>query len=405
MDYKQSLFYQGAEMRNDFPLKKEYTQEYGILYMNEGIVGIKNKEGGNEAGKAYAAQRPPVQIVIMTTKEIKDIVLSEKYDFLRTDPRLGDRIILLGLGGSYAYGTNVEGSDVDVRGIALNNKEELLLGRPFEQVIHSETDTTIYSFSKIVKLLTDANPNVLEMLFLDEDQYLHLSGTGKELIEKRGMFLSKKIMHSFGGYARAQLSRLDNKTMRDLDQPGQEDHILRSIQNASASFPEKYFTYPDDAIRLYIDDAVREDFVSEIFMDVHLTHYPLRDYKCMWSEMHNIVKDYGKIGKRAESAMKRSLCKHAMHFTRLQIQNLELFESGTMHTHCVKDHDLLMDIRNGRYMDDSGQMKAEFFAMVDDYDRRIKEAAEHSRLPDKPDYKAIDAFVCKINERIIRGEL
>ena len=27
-------------------------------------------------------------------------------------------------------------------------------------------------------------------------------------------------------------------------------------------------------------------------MDVNLKKYPLRDYKCMWSEMHNIVKDY-----------------------------------------------------------------------------------------------------------------
>ena len=42
-----------------------------------------------------------------------NIMNSSQYDFLRTHPRLGNKIILLGLGGSYAYGTNNENSDID----------------------------------------------------------------------------------------------------------------------------------------------------------------------------------------------------------------------------------------------------------------------------------------------------
>ncbi|MBP5222629.1 MAG: nucleotidyltransferase domain-containing protein, partial [Lachnospiraceae bacterium] len=41
---------------------------------------------------------------------------TDEYDFLRTNKRLGDRIMLLGLGGSYAYGTSRDGSDIDFRG-------------------------------------------------------------------------------------------------------------------------------------------------------------------------------------------------------------------------------------------------------------------------------------------------
>lgn len=37
---------------------------------------------------------------------------------------------------------------------------------------------------------------------------------------------------------------------------------------------------------------------TEIYMDVTLSHYPLRDYKSMWSEMNNIVKDYAKCQNR-----------------------------------------------------------------------------------------------------------
>ena len=45
--------------------------------------------------------------------DFKALMNTSEYDFLRTNERLGNRIMLLGLGGSYAYGTNNEGSDID----------------------------------------------------------------------------------------------------------------------------------------------------------------------------------------------------------------------------------------------------------------------------------------------------
>lgn len=38
--------------------------------------------------------------------DFRALMNSSEYDFLRNNERLGDRIMLLGLGGSYAYGTN-----------------------------------------------------------------------------------------------------------------------------------------------------------------------------------------------------------------------------------------------------------------------------------------------------------
>lgn len=89
---------------------------------------------------------------IETIKDIQRLItVSEEYSFLREDPHLQDSIILLGLGGSYAYGMQKATSDIDIRGVALNSKEEILLSRDFEQVLDKTTDTTIYSLKKMVE--------------------------------------------------------------------------------------------------------------------------------------------------------------------------------------------------------------------------------------------------------------
>ena len=67
----------------------------------------------------------------MDIKQIKEALKTSEYDFLREDKNLGDNIILLTLGGSHAYGMDKEGSDLDVRGIALNSKKDVLLGTDF----------------------------------------------------------------------------------------------------------------------------------------------------------------------------------------------------------------------------------------------------------------------------------
>ena len=60
----------------------------------------------------------------MQIGEIKKKLQTTEYDFLREHKSLGKPIMLLTLGGSHAYGMDKEGSDLDIRGIALNSREE-----------------------------------------------------------------------------------------------------------------------------------------------------------------------------------------------------------------------------------------------------------------------------------------
>ena len=329
-----------------------------------------------------------------------------EYDFLRTNPHLKNKIILLGYGGSHAYGTNVEGSDVDLRGCALNGREDILGGSNFEQVVHEDTDTTIYSFNKLLSLLTSCNPNTIECLGLRPEHYFIKTAVGQELLDNKKLFLSQVAFSSFGGYATSQFRRLDNKACRLLSQPEHEQHILNSIKGAATLYPERFFYFPEDSIRLYIDKSTREEYDSEIFMDIHLTHYPLRDYKSMWSDMNNIVKEYSKIGKRNQSAIEHGkLAKHMMHLIRLYLMCLDILEREEIVTYREKEHDFLMEIRNGKYLDENRQPVPEFFEMVREYEKRMEYAKNNTSLPKKPNYKLINEFRMSVNERVVRGEI
>lgn len=342
----------------------------------------------------------------MEITEIKKLISSSEYDFLRTNEHLGNNIILLTLGGSHAYGTNIETSDVDVRGCALNSKADILTNQNFEQFVNEETDTTIYAFNKLITLLSNVNPNTIEILGCKPEHYLYLSPIGQELLDNKHLFLSKKCVYSFGGYATAQLRRLDNKAVRLATQPEREIHILNSVNNAAYTFKDKYFTFDEDAIKLYIDKSEQEEYDTEIFMDINLKHYPLRDYSNMWSEMNNIVKEYNKLGKRNSHAIEHGkLAKHMMHLVRLYLMCLDILNDGEIITYREKDHDFLMDIRNGKYLDENRQPTAEFFDIVKDLESKLEVAKNTTELPDHPDYKKINEFVASVNERIVRGEI
>lgn len=340
-------------------------------------------------------------------EQINEMLISEEYDFLRTNPHLGKNIILLGLGGSHAYGTNIEGSDVDIRGIALNSRKDILCGHQFQQVVHEATDTTIYSINKIIELLSNCNPNTIEILGLKREHYLYLHPIGDLLLSNSHIFLSKRAMYSFGGYATSQLRRLDNKSMRTLEQAQKEQHILNSITNATYVFPEKYSCFKDgEGINLYLDDSDNPEMDKEIFMDIHLTHYPLRDYKSMWSDMKNIVSEYGKIGQRNKKAIEHGkIAKHMMHLIRLYLMCIDILEKEQIITYRETDHDYLMDIRNGKYLDEDGHPIDGFYDIVNEFEQRMNYASKNSSLPEKPNYKLISELQEEINYKIVTGAL
>ena len=143
----------------------------------------------------------------MTREELQHIIDSAPYNFLRTNSHLGKHMMFLTIGGSHAYGTNVEGSDVDIRGVALNSREDLLGLGEFEHHVDTQTDTTIYSFNKAVKLLCSGNPNMLEQLGNADELVISYNPMTQLLMANKTLFLSKDAIKPFCGFVNDLLNK------------------------------------------------------------------------------------------------------------------------------------------------------------------------------------------------------
>lgn len=127
-------------------------------------------------------------------------------------PWLKQNTIFLTVHGSHAYGTNIEGSDVDFKGIAIPPKEYFLTAKRFEQATSpegTEPDMVVYEIRKFFDLAANCNPNIIEVLFTDPEHYQIKSQAAQNLLDNKKLFLSKKARFTFSGYGVAQLKRIE----------------------------------------------------------------------------------------------------------------------------------------------------------------------------------------------------
>ncbi len=159
-------------------------------------------------------------------------------------------LIAVAITGSHAYGINTKDSDIDIMGIFLPPEEYILRVKHIEQIEFSkkenEYEGMLFSFSKWYNLMLQQNPNVLELLWHIDNMYVYRDNEyWPKLFNLRKEFLSKKLKHSYGGYAFAQSQRLkrlnikvnqNTKRLENFDKFGYDvkaaSHIFRLLGSA-----------------------------------------------------------------------------------------------------------------------------------------------------------------------------
>lgn len=123
--------------------------------------------------------------------------------------------------GSTIHGLSVANTDdLDLMGVCIEPPDELLgMGKPFENFVWrtqpegcpsgpGDVDLTVYSLRKFLRLASNGNPTVLNLLFV-EPAFRHLDGElGDELRALTPKIVSREAGARYLGYAQAQRERL-----------------------------------------------------------------------------------------------------------------------------------------------------------------------------------------------------
>lgn len=389
-------------------------------------------------------------------RSINKIISSPEYEFLRIEPRLGDNIALLTFGGSIAYGLDTPESDIDIRGIIMplrsdllgagfikneadkNNRNLIFGNNGFEQYLDVPTDTTLYTMSKLFSLLYKCNPNVIEILGCKPEHYAMVSEYGQMLLDNRQLFLSKLAYGSFAGYARGQFQRLKNAIGKDNG-----SNVFKSISLADSlnriqkHLEESYPGYKRESVQMFITDKdgnpitvngipvdaydvgiLFNETVTEVTVngkpisddDVQLSFkinfdmISANDFNCVCNEITNSIKEFNKhLGHRNNKKDAYHLNKHAMHLVRLYLMAGDILSKGEIVTYRENEHDFLMSIKTGYYYsEEKNTLSTEFFDMVSDKDKKMLEAYECSDLPEQPDVRKINDLLTEIHWKYLK---
>jgi len=344
-------------------------------------------------------------------------------------PWLPERTVFICRAGSHAYGTNIESSDEDFRGICVAPKRYFYgFVHSFDQFVSGEIDLTIFGLQKYFHLAANANPNVIELLFTDPEDHVFASPLGLKLIEMRDLLLSKKCRFTFSGYAMSQLKRInthhrwimnppDHKPVRSefelpdttllpRDQLGAaEDAIKKKIESWELGLDdleEADKINLQNRISAYLAELkVGKDFEWEIaarsigydenFLELLAREKRYRSAKSDWDKYQGWLKNRNPA--RAELEAKHGFdTKHAMHLVRLLRMCEEILRGDGV---IVKRPDAaeLLEIRNGAWTYD------QLIEWAEQQDAKMSELYDTSPLPRQPDRKKLDDICVDIVKR------
>lgn len=365
---------------------------------------------------------------------------------------LKDATIFLTLAGSQAHGTAREGSDVDLRGVCVMPlAERVSLFRNFEQHdgglpsaleedvlprlrehptarhgLKEKIECVIFDIAKFLRLLANANPSALEILFADEGDWALESPAWRTLYAQRNIFLTKKVQQTFQGYAMAQLKKIRTHRAWLLDPPKRKPErtdfalpiaggtLNRDDQNRiEQSIADKVRSYGVDDIEMpkasriaagermdaFYRDALGAEAEVEERMRAVATHAlslppevagalnAEKKYRAAMKHWESYrAWKLGRNPARAKLEAEHGYdTKHAMHLIRLMRMGHEVLQTGQLHVRREDAADLSA-IRDGALTYDALLEEATQLQSA------MKGAAAGTTLPDDVDKDAVDAL-------------
>lgn len=361
---------------------------------------------------------------------------------------------LLATVGSRGYGIHKDGSDVDLKGVAIPPRE-YLLGylkvfqqadkpshfEPFRALLTAEEasaaaetklEGSIYSLQKFINLAADCNPNILDVLFCRDEEVRLSTPIGDRLRAERRRFLSQKCKHTFAGYAMSQLRRIKGHrawllspppappTRAAFDLPertlipaDQRDAAMALVKRKleewqldldgldKASKVELTGRIEEVLVELQIatDEArfkaaARSVGLDDNFIALLDRERRYRSAATYWKQYQRWKTNRNPARAKLEEAYGYD-AKHAGHLVRLLRMGREILTTGEVHVwRGGIDAEEIVEIRNGAWTYD------ELIAWAQEQDRELAAIYDSgtSPLPRSPDRAGLDALCVELIE-------
>ena len=339
---------------------------------------------------------------------------------------------------------NTATSDTDYKGIFVATKKYYYGIHEIEQKdkgwdepgngnfpqLDGNKDTVAYELRKFIKLASKCNPNILELLYEREDMYLWRSTSGHILCNNRDLFLSRKVKHTYAGYAYAQLRkiRVHRKWLLEPqeERPRPSEYGLEDGEELTKeqlnAFLEFVWILVRDRIEFF--EEQKELYVllqDRIDIKATLLHHPLpaavqpvvqqytrasdefmriltktQQYRQALNEWKN-YQSWKKNRNESRAELERKCgydSKHAGHLIRLLRMGLEILKTGEVKVFrpdCLE----LLSIRQGDWPYNILEQYAEELFL------ELDEAYETSILPSKVNMNRINDLQMELVERAI----
>lgn len=303
--------------------------------------------------------------------------------------------------GSHLYGLNTENSDEDYVGIFLPPKEYILGLQVVEQIDLSikdkhdngrntkdAVDRKFYEFRRFCNLALQGNPNIIELLFTSEENIVYINKLGKLLLDNKHLFVSRKIIPKFLGYAESQKRKLLVKT----------ENMIGLIEGLKYLQELKERGFEKSTLPEFIGDTEFDKWFKE---NPNKLHFNLGAYTLN----RNItikrgikwVEDFILKGSNRLENVKNAgwEYKSGSHLLRLLYQTIELCETGDLKFPLNKRR-ILLNVKKGEVSYD------EFNRLVEEAELKLREVKELTILPKQPKTKEVEKLVMEVYEEWLK---
>ena len=295
---------------------------------------------------------------------------------------LEPHLIVLGLMGSHSHGTYLPPEepdavdDIDLMGFIVP-PIQYHIGLPRWQhwtLQFEELDVVLYSLEKAFRLLLKSNPNIVGLLWLRTDEYIHRTPVFDRLVAQREIFSSQHAAEAFAGYAYDQLKRMEAFDLARME----EYELLTATIKHRGNIGE--VLEADGAKLRYL--AKRYDVPYETldrFRKLHHSHFS------------------GYMGEKRKAMVRKYQydVKNAAHLIRLLRMGAEFLETGMLQVYRTTDADELKVIKRGGW--DLEQVKSEAERLF----QGIELARQRSPLKEKPDAAAANALLMELHRQVL----